>query len=128
MYSCEEDGTRHGSHVIPVPVCEQVTCGWGVVDFEVVFEGVLWVGDAVLSGPEDLLAFFSGGFCPREENDRLFKVVSVSNALLYVRNLDMDVGIETVQLRDGYFSQSRGSPECGGEAGTYCGVFRVVRV
>ena len=105
-----------------------MTAGGWIVDSEVVRERSLWVGDTLLFRPEDFLALLLGDFCPGDEDDRLFEVVSVSHSLLDVRDLDVNRWVESVQFGDSYFTQPGGSPESGGESCVYRRVLGIVGI
>lgn len=49
----------------------------------------MWVSDAFLFGPEDLLALLHHGLGPREENDCFLQPVLVLDVVLYVQNFDV---------------------------------------
>jgi hypothetical protein len=82
-----------------------------VVDLEVVSERSERVYDPFLFGPKDVFTLLFGGFGPRQRDDCFSEVVSISNVELDVRGFDVNLGVETVQVRNCYFSYSSGSPE-----------------
>ena len=74
--------------------------GWGLVDLDVICKGKIRVGTSFLSGPEDRFSSLISGDCLGlwEVEGGDFIATSIEDATLDVRDLDVGLSIETVEV------------------------------